>query len=1068
MMSYLSVQDSIITIAGNDFAKWKEINALQLNKKNASKRANTGIQNKSRPARSVKSGFMPSTKKTSSLGEICYAISGRNYIRHDSLFFYTFDAVLGSDENILLSGQFVDYSQYPHQIGAFCIKTDTDGELIWGRLFDSTNNVSPDHFVYYKIKELRDGSFLLAGRTNNDISGNTDFVLTRMDISGNIIWTQTYESVFWQGFNGSGDVFGLRGIEEDPLTGDIYFSAYHWANGSAVTKINGANGDIFWSNEYRAYYSDKTFGIVLESDRVLLFQLEYSSYNQSYINVISLSKQDGSRISAKSIFQTGDPNAARMYDTYEVIRLNNGNYRMSGPTTRNFEFPSHTGTVDLFHAAIVELDPELGFIQAYGFKNRMQSNMYNTKLSLFADGTGVFTMLDVHSGFTADAHISIFKDDQIYHQRIREHRNEGVPYEPSVLQLPDGGFLNIKLIGDSTENSVDGSRIDFYRFHSSDTGSSCIGYENNISSVWRFNYEPTERNFPAGAHNVVRKSRQKEYSASDFVTYTEPACPVISYCDTLSLKASINTPVCPGSTIVITTEKNKECGSLIPLEYDTSFVSQVVQLSDTTYEFHFNKPGSGYIYGSLMGCTLKKDSIYIEVIETRYELSLGPDTIICPGNTIVINGGAGFSSYLWQDGSTDSVYTVTAPGTYYLQAINGCGTAYTDTVIVADHPPIPFSIGEDRFKCNEDTIHVIAPAGFIGYTWSPQYQTEYINERELILNPLVDTVYTIVAELTAGCFAYDTIKIRVNQSPPVFLGADTSLCRGDGLQLDAGAGFLSYEWNDAPGSRYFLADLPSMYKVQAMTADGCYSYDSLRILSNHELPVPDLGPDSLICSGQPRILSPVNSYVNYLWNTGSQEAAISVSDPGIYWVSVTDLNGCTGADTTIVPALALPATRFLGTDTAICSYSTMQLRSNTGLHEYVWSNGSRNESIVINQPGIYWLKALDQNNCKVADSITISLKDCMEGLYVPTAFSPNGDGLNDTFKPLLFGNVQYFRFTIFNRWGEIVFQTNTPGAEWDGRYKGSRQDGHVFVWQCEYGLLGQSPVFKKGTVTIVR
>ncbi len=117
---------------------------------------------------------------------------------------------------------------------------------------------------------------------------------------------------------------------------------------------------------------------------------------------------------------------------------------------------------------------------------------------------------------------------------------------------------------------------------------------------------------------------------------------------------------------------------------------------------------------------------------------------------------------------------------------------------------------------------------------------------------------------------------------------------------------------------------------------------------------------------------------------------------------------------------------------------------------------------------MYWLEVNDKNGCIGKDTLIVNAKQCMEGFYIPDAFTPNGDGKNDTFKPLLLGNVASYRFTIYNRWGAKVFESNEVGKGWDGKVQALATDTNVFVWICQYQLLGQSLKTEKGTVVVVR
>jgi gliding motility-associated-like protein len=136
--------------------------------------------------------------------------------------------------------------------------------------------------------------------------------------------------------------------------------------------------------------------------------------------------------------------------------------------------------------------------------------------------------------------------------------------------------------------------------------------------------------------------------------------------------------------------------------------------------------------------------------------------------------------------------------------------------------------------------------------------------------------------------------------------------------------------------------------------------------------------------------------------------------------------------------------------------------------QYRWSDFSSGGSLTVDQPGAYWLQVTDSNNCVGTDTILINQTHCLNEPLVPSAFTPNGDGLNDQFKPLLSGNVNRFIFTIYNRWGNKVFETQSVQRGWDGKLNGVPAVGGVYIWYCEYQVAGQSPQKKKGTVMLIR
>ena len=330
---------------------------------------------------------------------VCYTVSGRNFLRQDSLRMWPGDPAITADGNVLVPGEWADYAPNPTTSGGFCMKTDPDGNVLWARLFDSSARTNGDFINYFKVLELKDGTILLAGRTENRTTVSHDLIITKLDNAGNILWSKTYQSRFWQRGNGSDDFFILHDLREDPSTGDVYFVGSHWLGISTITKLDPANGKILWSNGYPVLDNDRTFGMIVNAGNLLLFQISRDYFYRECIDVTAVNKTTGDTLYGRHFRRIGAINDPVLYGTFEVTKFSNGHYAMSGPTTNNYEYPTYTGTIDLYHAAVVELDENLGFVRGYGLKNRLQSNGYNTRVSLFPDGTGIFTMLSLHSSF---------------------------------------------------------------------------------------------------------------------------------------------------------------------------------------------------------------------------------------------------------------------------------------------------------------------------------------------------------------------------------------------------------------------------------------------------------------------------------------------------------------------------------------------------------------------------------------------------------------------------------------------------------------------------------------------
>ncbi|MCW3107025.1 MAG: gliding motility-associated C-terminal protein [Segetibacter sp.] len=457
-------------------------------------------------------------------------------------------------------------------------------------------------------------------------------------------------------------------------------------------------------------------------------------------------------------------------------------------------------------------------------------------------------------------------------------------------------------------------------------------------------------------------------------------------------------------------------------------------------------------------------SHYIIVLPPSQKLSTRDGTCDVP---FTLHPGPWFKSYLWQDGSTDSVYSVTQPGLYYVTITDACGSIIKDSLNFVPTTAIPLDIGPDRTKCNSDTLHLSANAGFISYTWSNNYNISSLTAQNVVVNPLVDTSYYIKAAIGPGCFAYDTVHIKVNKSPAVNIGADTSFCFGDSTIINAGSGFSSYLWSNGASAQTITVKAAGIYSIIVTTAQGCQSYDTMHVLRVYPLPAVQLNKLSGLCVGETRTLD-AGVFASYAWQDGSKARTFEVKNTGNYFVTVSDANGCRGSDTaSITKILPLPQ-GFFRSDTSICINENIELKPVSLYNSYLWSTGGTTRSVIITQPGLYWLAVKDNNNCKGTDSITVNPKECPIGFYVPTAFTPNNDGKNDVFRPILFGNLKQYQFAIYNRFGQAVFQSSELGKGWNGNIAGVPQQTAAFAWSCSYQFEGGEVKVEKGTVVLIR
>lgn len=262
-----------------------------------------------------------------------------------------------------------------------------------------------------------------------------------------------------------------------------------------------------------------------------------------------------------------------------------------------------------------------------------------------------------------------------------------------------------------------------------------------------------------------------------------------------------------------------------------------------------------------------------------------------------------------------------------------------------------------------------------------------------------------------------------------------------------------------------------MVSCRLTSSEGCVSAQT--VTSNvltaivHANPVVALEKTSTLCAGASRTLD-AGSFVTYNWSNGSSDRRITINSLGQYTVTVTDANGCKATDAVDVNTLLQAPAKFLPADTAICAYGDIVLRPLTSFNNYNWSNGSKTPAITIRQAGTYWLEVNGSNGCVGKDTIHVLPKACLQGFFMPNAFTPNKDGKNDLLKPIVLGNIVQYQFWVYNRWGQIVFYSKDPTKGWDGSIKGQQNDTQAMVWMCIYQFEGKPLQQKKGTVVLIK
>jgi gliding motility-associated-like protein len=514
-----------------------------------------------------------------------------------------------------------------------------------------------------------------------------------------------------------------------------------------------------------------------------------------------------------------------------------------------------------------------------------------------------------------------------------------------------------------------------------------------------------------------------------------------------------------------TARRNTGCTIKPVWFYDTAFA--ILQtIDDTTATIIFKKQGSTWIKLKLnAGCSFFTDSMLVQVQQSPGFFSLGNDTALCKGSGMQLNAGNGFNSYLWQDGSADSILTVTKAGIYFVSVDNVCGDVYKDTVNIQQVKVPLLNIGNDTSICKGDTLHLAATTGFKLYAWQPV--TTVIGQGPAVaVYPIQNMTITAIATTVDGCKAYDTVAVSVKTARPVSLGNDTIFCTGNSIQLQAGLGYQQYSWNTGATSFAITVKQSGIYSVVANDINGCKSKDTLQV-QLYALPQPLLGNDFNLCQNSQRQLDAGN-FNSYLWQDGSTGRYYNTTTTGTYWVNVEDVHSCRASDTIVIKKIIPLPANFLKATDSICQFEKITIGSLNSFTSYLWSTGETQPVITIGTTGLYTLTVKDADGCTGTDSLFTFQKDCIAGVFIPTAFTPNGDSRNDVFKAIVHGDLLSFRLNIFTRFGELVFTSSDPQKAWDGKYKGTVLPTTSFIWQCTYQFAGQPAKLMKGNVVMFR
>lgn len=498
------------------------------------------------------------------------------------------------------------------------------------------------------------------------------------------------------------------------------------------------------------------------------------------------------------------------------------------------------------------------------------------------------------------------------------------------------------------------------------------------------------------------------------------------------------------------------------------------------------------------GC-FDDDTVTITALSSL-PISAGNDILKCAEDTVQLSATGG-SNYIWTPDSNiinlntanPSIFS-TSNTLYFLNGLdsNGCNTS--DSVWVSIIEPMPVNAGNDVFKCAEDTVQLSASGGS-NYTWMPNSNMINANSANPSVFSISNTLYYLYASDSNGCNTSDSVLISIIDVGSFNAGNDTSICNGLSVLIGGNPTADStaiLAWTAINGDINSLSTLNAQnpffnsnisdvgvftYQVSG-SEQGCDAGSDLVTIIVNAIPIANfLGLDSIYCLDDPESIllgSPSGGSFTGIGLVGNNFNP-AIAGLGAFFeinYALTDENGCSDDTTQITQVTTYNVDA--GEDQTIEIFDSIQLSPSNDAINYEWSpNETLSCADCINpfaSPTVtttYTLIAIDENGCVAQDSVTIEVFiDTL--LWLPNAFTPDGDGVNDLF--LVYGkNFKTIDFKVFNRWGELLFATNNPSQGWDGTYKNKEMNAGVYVFTIQATYINElESGLQRGSFVLVR
>lgn len=408
-----------------------------------------------------------------------------------------------------------------------------------------------------------------------------------------------------------------------------------------------------------------------------------------------------------------------------------------------------------------------------------------------------------------------------------------------------------------------------------------------------------------------------------------------------------------------------------------------------------------------------------------------------------------------------------------VRALDICGDFIEKDILIQSTPfpeaPI-LSVTNEHYLCPGDTLELTSNTSEAN-TWSDGSTSDTLRITEA-------GTYSLIQTNETGCVSPSSeiltvIMAQLPETPLISVSGPLEICQGETIILTSSVteGNIWSTGEMTPSISVSEAGLYTVYQTSEYCGDSDFSIPVEVIIKDAPAkPLITIDGDSRFCEGGAVTLRSTEAD-SYLWSNGATTQEIIVQNSGSYWLSST-VDDCESPSSDIVDILVdEDFDLFIKSDTSVCSaFNSIELIPEVSLPnlDYLWSDGSGMSTLQLDEAGNYWVE-VSNGTCLQKAFVRVE-EVCYPILYVPSAFSPNGDGTNDVFTAIGVRIID-FGMIVYNQWGIQIFASNSIDSGWDGTFNGQKVPEGQYVYHIVYsGLINDQTVnlSKRGGMSLLR